>query len=131
MTVEASLIVPMVICIFVLIIYFTYYLYGRCLLSQDSYIMAFRQSHNDSMTVSLDTKKYFGSAKPVFDVEKSGNEFIVRGYSNVRSRAMGRYFLKPRSGWDYMAAGKAKKLESVKHIRRVKRIKDVGEKIVN
>ena len=44
MTLEAALIVPMVICVFSLLIYFSYYLYGRCILSQDAYILAFRAS---------------------------------------------------------------------------------------
>ena len=44
MTVEASFIVPMVICVFALIIYCTNYVYARCVLAQDSYILAFRAS---------------------------------------------------------------------------------------
>ncbi len=131
MTLEASLIVPMVICVFVLLMYFTYYLYGRCVMSQDSYIIAFRNSQKEGMEVNINMKKYFGSTKPEFTVEKKGKEVFVRGYSNVRSRAMGKYFLKPRSGWDYMAAGNAKDLECVKHIRRIKRIKDIGESLIN
>ncbi len=130
MTLEASLIVPMVICVFVLLMYFTYYLYGRCVLSQDSYIMAFRISRNADAEVHLNTKKYFGSNKPEFNVEKSGKEVYVRGYSNVRNRAMGKYFLKPQAGWDYMAAGRAKDLDCIKHMRRIKRIKDIGESLI-
>ncbi len=131
MTLEASLIIPMVICVFVLLMYFTYYLYGRCVISQDSYIIAFRNSQKEGTVVDINMKKYFGSTKPEFIVEKSGKEVFVRGYSNVRSRAMGKYFLKPKSGWDYMAAGRAKDLECVKHIRRIKRIKDIGENLIN
>ena len=47
MTLEASFIVPMIICVFALLIYFSYYLYGRCILSQDAYILAFRASVAD------------------------------------------------------------------------------------
>ena len=77
MTLEAALIVPMVICVITLLILFSYYLYGRCILSQDSYILAFRASvdadrygSNPESTVlskrdRVFGKKYFGSTKPV------------------------------------------------------------------
>lgn len=131
MTLEASLIVPMVICVFVIIISFAYYLYGRCILSQDAYILAFRTSISDSKEyLKVDEKlgnKYFGSTKPVIKTEVNGNEVIVRGYANVRTRAMGNFFLKPKTGWDYMAAGRAKDLDCIRHIRKIKRYKDLGE----
>ena len=138
MTLEASLIMPMVICVFVIIMSFTYYLYGRCILSQDTYILAFRASigrgeagDNKASIVASKTddklgKKYFGTTKPTIKTEVKGKEVIVRGYANVRSRAMGRYFLKPKTGWDFMAAGRAKDLDCIRHIRKIKRYKDIG-----
>ncbi|SFQ21540.1 hypothetical protein SAMN04487928_12420 [Butyrivibrio proteoclasticus] len=122
---------PMAICVFVIIISFAYYLYGRCILSQDTYILAFRTSILDTKEYTkTDEKlgnKYFGSTKPVIKTEVNENEVIVRGYANVRTRAMGNFFLMPKTGWDYMAAGKAKDLSCIKHIRKIKRYKDIGE----
>ena len=43
-TVEAALIVPVVVCIFVMIIYLSFYLYDRCVLTQDCYVLSYRQS---------------------------------------------------------------------------------------
>lgn len=143
MTVEASLIMPMVICTLLLLIYFAYYLYGRCILSQDCYVLAFRAATTKDKEFYDDPEgyvaskngeqirnKYFGSERPIFKVNSSGKEVTVKGRSSVISRAMGRYFLKPKEGWDYMAAGKAKNLECIKHMRTLKRIKDIGEKVV-
>ena len=134
---------PMVICTLLLLIYFTYYLYGRCILSQDCYILAFRAvttkdrefcdnpagyvADRNSEQIK---NKYFGSERPRFETNVFGKEVTVKGRASVINRAMGRYFLKPREGWDYIVAGKAKDLECIKHMRTVKRIKDIGEKVV-
>ena len=43
-TVEAALLVPVVLCIFVMIIYLSFYLYDRCVMAQDCYVLSYRQS---------------------------------------------------------------------------------------
>ena len=143
MTLEASLIMPVVICVIVLIIYFAYYLYGRCVLSQDTYILAFRAAELNSKDYAGDKisyvydkadeklgRKYLGSSKPVVEATAQGKEIMVKGYANIRTKAMGNFFLKPKSGWDYMAAGRAKDLDCVRHIRKIKRYKDIGESLL-
>lgn len=139
MTLEASLVAPMIICVFVLLIYFSYYLYGRCILSQDTYILAFRASiSSDDAALVVSEKedrvlgrKYFGANRPKISVSASGKDIRVVGNTGVRHRAMGNYFLKPKGSWEYEAAGKAKKLEQIDHIRMVKRVKDIGENLFN
>jgi hypothetical protein len=143
MTLEASFIVPMIICVFALLIYFSYYLYGRCVLSQDSYILAFRASIADeevygsaadyvSSKASLVAgKKYFGSSFPGFETTADGKKIRVHGHSEAKHSAMGRYFLKPQSGWEYEAAGRAERFEYVKHIRRLTRLRDIGKEIMD
>ncbi len=144
MTIEASLIIPMVLCVFVLLIYFSYYLYGRCMLSQDSYILAFRATRSRSFGFGDDMasfvsskadekagKKYFGSSRPFFEPEISGKKITVKGGAEVRHRAMKRYFLMPESGFEYAALGKAKRWEYAEHIRKLTRIKDIGSEIID
>ena len=145
MTLEASLVIPMVICVLTLIVLFSYYLYGRCVLSQDCYILAFRASIDadrydaePESTVSAKRervvgKKYFGSTKPEFRVEcrDSGKEIRVEGNSRIRAGAMGNYFLKPKSGWEFEAGQKAKCFGQIKHIRRVTRLMDIGKKVLD
>ncbi len=43
-TVEAALIVPVAICIFVMVMYMSFYLYDRCVMTQDCYVLSYRQS---------------------------------------------------------------------------------------
>ncbi len=44
MTVEASFVMPLVLLLYLLIIVSGFYLYDRCVLSQDTYLIAFRTS---------------------------------------------------------------------------------------
>ncbi|MCR5671900.1 MAG: hypothetical protein K6G10_12920 [Butyrivibrio sp.] len=143
MTLEASLVIPMALCVVALLIYFSYYLYGRCMLSQDTYILAFRAANTDVAAWKNDPgayiaekgdeklgAKYFGSTKPGLSAEKRGSEVRVSGKTEGRHRAMGSYFLKPQTGWDYEAAGKAKRRDYPLHIRRIKRLMDLGKEII-
>ncbi len=144
MTLEATLLMPMVICVLALLIYFTYYLYGRCIISEDSYILAFRASVSDKGTREYDPatyvqekadqvtgSKYFGSTKPSFEAQVNGKEVRVVGRSDTRHRAMGKYFLKPSGSWEYEAAGKAKNRKYAKHIRTLTRLRDLGRELID
>ncbi len=144
MTLEASLIIPMVICVFALLIYFSFYLYGRCTLSQDAYVLAFRASvekskewkddpagYVDQKAAKQAGSKYFGSSFPRFDTNTQGKEIWVKGRSKARHAAMGRYFLKPRGSWEYEAEGIAKRRNYPGHIRMATRLKDLGKEILN
>lgn len=134
----------MVICVFALLIFFSYYLYGRCMLSQDTYILAFRASSaasgrwRDDPSGYVEEKssekagnKYFGSNPPTFDASVSGKEVTVHGKSEARHSAMGRFFLKPEGSWEYEATGVAKRREYVRHIRKATRLRDLGKEILN
>lgn len=114
------------------------------MLSQDSYILAFRavttneaEFKDDPVSYVMSRasekagNKYFGSSLPGFEAEKSGDEVLVKGNAQTNHAAMGRYFLKPQSGWDYEAAGKAKRMEYSKTIRRMTRIKDIGSELLD
>ena len=144
MTLEASLLMPMVICILALLIYFTYYLYGRCIISEDSYILAFRATVSDKGGTPYDPagyvaerscdvagKKYFGNSKPVFEASISGKDVRVVGTSEARHRAMGKYFLKPSGSWEFKAAGRATKRQYTRHIRILTRLSDIGRELTD
>ena len=137
MTVEASFIVPMAICVCVLIIYFSNYVYGRCVLAQDSYILAFRASMDKEAppenvvaqkSAAVSGKKYYGNSKPVFECSTSGKEIEVTGKTETKHSAMGRYFLKPKGSWKLQSRQYAKKRDYSGHIRTIKRIRDLGTK---
>lgn len=144
MTLEAALIVPMVICIFALIIYCTNYVYARCILSQDCYSLAFEATSNDMGTVydslseleqkgvSLGAKKYFGNLQPSFSIaNKNKKEVRVTGDTETKHGALGNYFLMPKEGWGLQASFTAKKRDYSGHIRMVKRVTDLGKELVD
>lgn len=144
MTLEASLVMPMVICVLVLIIYFSFYLYGRCVLSQDVYILAFRASqvkteqyrddpvsYVNEKAAEKSGKKYFGSAFPIIEAKQEGKDIRVHGKCSAKHSVMSGYFLMPKGSFEYEAAGRAKRRDYALHIRRAIRFKDLGKEIIN
>ena len=135
MTVEASFIVPMVICVFALLIYLANFMYGRCLLTQDCYILAFRASMEDSpkeyvvQKSGLFGRKYFGNKEPVFEAEADKKAVTVRAATQTKHRAMGNYFLKPGGVWEISAKQSVKVRNYPGHLRRVKRIMDLANNL--
>ncbi len=141
MTLEASLIMPMVICVMALLIYFSFYLYSRCIMSQDAYTLAFRaglaaeetspEAYVSEHRSAVAGRKYFGSTGVNFEAQVSGKEITVKAGGNTKHGAMGRYFLKPRDGWGYSAEARVRERRYAKHIRRLKRLKDIGNEILD
>ena len=141
MTVEAAFVVPTVIFVFAALIYFSNYLYTRCVLAQDCYILAFRASSCTDASFGDDPggyvmskcskvagNKYYGSDKPSFRAVVRGKEVEVSASTEVRHSALNGVFTALRSGWRIDVTQKAKKREYAKHIRTIKRIKDIGLK---
>ena len=141
MTVEAAFVVPTVIFVFAALIYFSNYLYTRCVLAQDCYILAFRAaSCTDSAygdnpggyvmnrCSKVAGKKYYGSNNPCFRAIVRGKEIEVSANTVVRHSVVSNVFGPLRSGWELDVTQKAKKREYAKHIRTIKRIKDIGLK---
>ena len=141
MTVEAAFVVPMVIFVFAALIYFCSYLYTRCVLNQDSYILAFRATSDSDVSYRDDPgsyvmnrservsgKKYYGSSKPYFSVVVRGKEVEVTGRTVIRHSAINNAFSAIRNGWELEVTQKAKKREYAGHIRTIKRLKDIGLK---
>jgi hypothetical protein len=143
MTLEATIIVPIVICVFVLIIYFTNYMYVRCILSQDCFSIALEATDNN-MNEKYNShaersegesgsraKKYFGQSSLCFLVsDKSKNTVMVEGSTETKHSAMGSYYLKPQNGWGLKASFSATKRKYASHIRTIKRLSDMGKEII-
>ena len=73
-------------------------------------------------------KKYFGCSKPSFSAQQAGKTIRVQGNTETKHSAMGRYFLKPINGWELEASFTAKQRNYPKHVRLIKRLKDIGLK---
>ncbi len=141
MTVEASFVVPIVICVFAAIIYFSNYMYDRCVLAQDCYVLAFRavSSANNDMGADpggyvmeksslVSGNKYFGCSKPFFRAVVKGKTIEVSGHTTVKHSMMGRILGFTGNDWSIDVTQTARKRECPKHIRMVKRLRDIGSK---
>ncbi len=141
MTVEASLVVPVVICVFAVIIYFSNYLYDRCVLSQDCYVLAMRsmsstnnRMHEDPGEYVMEKsskvagKKYFGCSRPYFRAIVKGNTVEVSGHLSIKHAMTGPFTSLAGASWEIDVSQKAKKRENARHIRTVKRLRDIGTK---
>ncbi len=129
----------MVLAVFVIIIHAAFLLYGKCILSQDVYILAFRStllgqdkdmSPADYINNIKDEKigeKYIGNQKPAITVSQNGKNITVSGSTKANHSAMSGYFLSPASGWESKAVGQAEIIEYAPHIRKIKRAKDILE----
>ncbi len=131
----------MVICVLALLVYFSFFLYGRCVLAQDSYVLAFRatafregempSSYVAQNAETVAGRKYFGNRSISFDTAVSGREVRVTGTGETKHGAMGGYFLKPRGSWGYSAKARATKRRYAAHIRKLTRLKDIGKEIID
>ena len=99
-TVEASFIIPLVVMIFILIIYFTFYLYNHCIVKQAIYLAELRGQQlknintsrienvvNEQMGVLLDEQVYQYQKK--YSVSVSGNTIEARGKSIIENKMAG------------------------------------------
>lgn len=136
------MIFPMVLCVIVMLIWGSYYMYDRAIISQDCYVLAFRASvkadarNKISPSAYVASKaaeqagaRYFGAEKPSFSVKQSGKEVMVTGETRIRTSAMGRYFLKIGTGWELKPTLKAKIRNDPGHVRRIKRLMDIGDRV--
>ncbi|MCR5675563.1 MAG: hypothetical protein K6G16_07640 [Lachnospiraceae bacterium] len=134
-----SLVFPIVLFVMVLLIHFLFYLYGRCILSQDVYLLAFRTSMLNEEEAGTDRKaylqgiadaqfgrKYFGNRRPVLDLEVTADEVHLHAETEASHRAMNWMDLMPVGSWVHGAGARAEIVDPAARIRRIDRIGDVA-----
>lgn len=138
MTLEASLVIPTAIFGIVLIIYMAFLVYGKCILSQDVYILGFRASFlyerqgyasaADYVNDNIDEKiwrKYLGNSKPQIKTTSGGNDIRVEGSITTNHKALRGAFSKIPKIWKSEAVAKAKVIKPANTMRKMKRAKDL------
>ncbi len=132
MTVEASFVVPLVICVFAFLIYLANFMYARCIVNQDCYILAFRASREAEPAKYVEEKssrfgkKYFGSERPVFKVIEDKKTVTVKAVTRTSHKAAGILFPGLKREWKIKASQSAKKRDTPGHIRTIKRAIDLS-----
>lgn len=134
MTVESAMILPMVLCLYIMLIYTSFYLYDRCLFRQDAGILCFRESIRreegapkpDPEQVLQNTRRQFGTKYfAVSGLETSaraeGKRVILQGSARVLPTSFGSYFLMPKNIWTLSFQAKARKTDPPWSIRSFRR----------
>lgn len=131
-TVEASFLVPLATFVVVFLIHTSFLMYGRCVMTQDTYLMAFRASvlregENRSGYVAENYlrqlgKKYFGSVLPRMEAAESASRVETSSTSKSLRSA---YDLVPGTEWLYETDAAAHIINAPAHIRRVDRLLDL------
>lgn len=129
-TVEASMIVPIIILLIAALFYLTFFLYNRCVLSQDAYILAFYGStwcgmETDEVKGRVEERlkrqsegKYVGLYRLKRDVTVSSEDVTVSVQGDMRV---------PQH-WKFTLEKKAQRICPVEKIRRFRLIKRVLNK---
>lgn len=122
------MIMPMVIILTGMIFYLTFYLYNRCIVSQDAYILAFHgslccgeETEEIKQTIRKESdwrfgKKYIGAAYFDWDAEVDSKAVTVNAEGIMAT-----------VGWDFRAKWKAQRIcptDCVRNVRLVKKIKN-------
>lgn len=140
MTLEAALVIPAAVFGMVLIIYMSFFVYGRCILSQDVYILGFRSSifyekngYNSPVSYITDHKeeqikgRYFGSRETTISSYLNGKTIIVEGKTQTNHNALHGYFSGIPNIWESESGARIKMRNNAKTLRRIKRTKDIYE----
>lgn len=131
LTVEASLIIPIVVLLIALILNLAFFLYSRCILSQDAYILAFRgsirkQESGEEIRRYIEEsfknhfgRRYFGISDLEKNIETNTRKVTVRINAGTAMK------------WSLEAAGEAERIDPAIYIRKIRLIKKAGEKLKN
>lgn len=134
-TVEAALIIPVVLCIFVMIIYLSFYLYDRCVLAQDCYVLSYRQSIEKGRADRAGgaaVKDQFGQKLFMLSsmqTEKSeGRKIRVKVNAAMQPPLFGLDFFRENRYWSLEAAESAQKTDPPRDYRKVRRLLNLASR---
>ena len=136
-TVEAAMIIPIVIFIIAFLIYAAFLVYGRCIMVQDSYLLALEASLvpdiNDPDTYVREKavqrlgRKYFGNDLPEVHAWKKDNHIYVAMKTTTHHRAIDGYDFLIDKSWEIESQMRADINDPSGKIRRMERIRDLAE----
>ena len=131
--------VPLVVFLIGFIFYLTFYLYNRCVVSQDAYILAFRGSicceknpEEIKQYVISDSprqfgRKYIGLSGLISTVETDIKKVTVKasGTMNISFAEQ----LLPQKCWYFQTEKEAQRICPTECVRKVRLVKKIGNKI--
>lgn len=140
MTVEASLIMPTVLCVMTLLIYTGFYLYNRCVATQDAYVLCFRESlHKDESLWNYPdgsivreqeqdqvNDKYLAVKSCSTEVSTDGTIIRYSGEGDVAPPLFGGNQIMPQGIWTFRYGMSARHTDPPLNIRKARRVYDLA-----
>lgn len=128
-TVEAALVMPVVLCMIVMILYLSFYLYDRCILAQDLYILSYRQSIEKGSAERAGSRAaheaLYGRVFMLAGLEtevSAGTSVQVKGNASMTVPVFGLDFFDRQRRWGLTVEEKAKMTDPPRDFRRVRRL---------
>lgn len=130
-TVEAAMIMPVVLMLIAFMIHLTFYMYNRCVVSQDAYILAFRgslhcdkekeeiQQHIVKISDEQYGNKYIGVRSFCDQVTTESKAVMVEVFGNMNL-----------TNWSFEAKAEATRICPVACIRKWRLLKKVGNQFI-
>lgn len=135
-TVEAAFLIPVVLCLFALVIYLSFFMYDRCLLTQDSYQTALygserknSEDQEESGVFSPDKSRYFMLNALNIEGQKKGKNYTAQASASVHTMFDHRMISLDRGDWDLASESTARVSDPPKAFRTYRRSVRVAEKI--
>lgn len=137
MTVEAALIMPMVLCVIVVLIYTAFLMYDRCLYDQDAYLLCLREAVRKDSQNELDASRVLAGerrqagTKYVGMGARNGNAFIAgdavhyEGSAAVLPAVFRGNALMPEGIWQIAVHTSSTREDIPLYIRRFRRTRDL------
>ena len=133
-TIEASVIIPLACFLFAGIIHLSFWMYGRALLAQDSYLLALRASliktEEDAGAYVAERYaaqvkgRYFGNKKPEISGAEEGDNVKVKGKTETNHSARNLLW---KEEWHINSRARAIDIDVPARIRKIDRIADLGK----
>ncbi|TCL54285.1 hypothetical protein EDD76_12155 [Kineothrix alysoides] len=121
------MLIPTIILLIALLIYLSFFLYNRCILSQDAYLLAFRGSIRKQEDESAVRGYIEQLGKEQFGNKYIGMRQLEKSLEISDKKVVVKLKGKTANGWVLTAVGQADRNDPVKYIRRIRLIKKAGE----
>ena len=131
-TLEAAILVPLTFFLLACIIHMVFLEYGRCLLVQDAYVVAFRASlleeGEDRAAFATEngawqfSGRYFGNGTPELSVHASGRDVTVGLQTQTRRSG---FDLTSSEVWNSAVSMRARFYDMPTRMRKIARIADI------
>lgn len=134
-TVEAALVIPIMLGIFVMVLYLSFYLYDRCLLSQDCYVLSYRQSiekgdrdRSGQAALSEQSGHKLFMLSRMETASTGGSTISVKTNAAMEPPLFGLDFFREQSYWILGVQEKARKTDPPRDYRRVRRLMNLASR---